>query len=223
MDVLASVYTMGGVQYQYSYCDYGPRLSCEQHGYVDQGLTKQFSEGMIGPTLFGLDWKASALCIVFFNALSSIPPAYLASNGPQTGMRQMVQARYALGWVSGLIIGLVNCISQMGFLSLTVILGGQSLSLASGSSMSWTVGIVIAAIISLLVRIIVLAVVFIGTRPTTFILAYTASCHLSVFALYTFFPSDLFPSFSSSTSSLPQLQAKTSPTSPRTLLRLPQP
>lgn len=113
-----------------------------------------FSEGMLGPTLFGLDFKASVLCIVFFTAVSTFPPAYLASLGPKTGMRQMVQARYGLGWIPAIIIGLVNCISQIGFLALTVILGGQSLSLASGGSMSWTVGIVVAAIISLLLSFI---------------------------------------------------------------------
>ncbi|ORY33085.1 putative cytosine-purine permease [Naematelia encephala] len=113
-----------------------------------------FSEGMIGPTLFGLDLKASVLCIIFFTALSCLPPAYLACNGPRTGMRQMVQARFALGYVPAMIIGLVNSISQMGFLSLVVILGGQSLSLASAGSMSWSVGIVVVAIISLLLSFV---------------------------------------------------------------------
>jgi purine-cytosine permease-like protein len=52
---------------------------------------------MLGPALFGLDLKTSVLCIVFFTAMSCGPVAYLATNGPKTGMRQMVQARYALG------------------------------------------------------------------------------------------------------------------------------
>ena len=106
---------------------------------------------MIGPTLFGLDFRSCVLCIVFFTAISCIPPAYLATNGPKTGMRQMVQARFALGYVPALVFGMINCASFIGFLALTVILGGQSLSLASNSTMSWTVGIVIVAVISLLV------------------------------------------------------------------------
>lgn len=132
-----------------------------------------FSEGMLGPTLFGLDFKASVLCIVFFTAVSTIPPAYLASIGPKTGMRQMVQARYGLGWIPALVVGLINSISQLGFLALTVILGGQSLSLASGGSMSWTVGIVVAAIISLLLSFIglrALHILSIGSFPIILIL-----------------------------------------------------
>ena len=113
----------------------------------------QFSEGMLGPSLFALDLKTSILCIVFFTALSCIPPAYCAVNGPRTGMRQMVQARYALGYWPALICGFLNCLQFIGFMSLTVILGGQSLSLASKSEMSWTVGIIVVSIISLLVSL----------------------------------------------------------------------
>lgn len=114
-------------------------------------LTSQFSEGMLGPGLFALDLKTSILCIIFFTAFSCIPPAYCATNGPRTGMRQMVQARYALGYWPALVCGFLNCLQFIGFMSLTVILGGQSLSLASKSEMSWTVGIVVISIISLLV------------------------------------------------------------------------
>lgn len=52
---------------------------------------------MLGPAFFGLDFKATVLCIVFFTAASCVPVAYLATNGPRTGMRTMVQARYAVG------------------------------------------------------------------------------------------------------------------------------
>ncbi|ORX39149.1 putative cytosine-purine permease [Kockovaella imperatae] len=113
-----------------------------------------FSEGVLGPAYFGLDLKASILCIILFTAISCIPPAYLATNGPKTGMRQMVQARYALGYFPAVLFGLFNCLSFIGFMALTVILGGQCLSLASSSSMSWNVGIVVVAIISLLLSFI---------------------------------------------------------------------
>jgi hypothetical protein len=53
-----------------------------------------------------------------------------------------------------LVFGLINCTSFVMFLSLTVILGGQCLSLASNSDMSWTVGIVIVAIIALIVGLV---------------------------------------------------------------------
>ncbi|KAL1407679.1 hypothetical protein Q8F55_007112 [Vanrija albida] len=106
-----------------------------------------FSEGMLGPALFGLDFKATVLVVVLFNIVMCAPPAWLATNGPRTGMRQMVQARYAMGFVPAMVISLANCLTLLGYLSLTTILGGQCLSLASDSSMSWTVGIVVVALI----------------------------------------------------------------------------
>jgi hypothetical protein len=41
---------------------------------------------------------------------------------------------------------------MLGFLAVNAILGGQTLSLASGSDMSYDVGIVVVGIISLIVR-----------------------------------------------------------------------
>ncbi|KAK8853231.1 hypothetical protein IAR55_003933 [Kwoniella newhampshirensis] len=113
-----------------------------------------FSEGVIGPQLFGLDWKTSAICIVLFTAAACLPIAYCATNGPKTGMRQMVQARYGMGYGPALIFGLLNCATMIGFMSLTVILGGQCLALASNSTMSHDVGIVIAALIALILSFV---------------------------------------------------------------------
>lgn len=114
----------------------------------------QFSEGMMGPAVFGLDLRTSVIVIVLLNASMCIPPALLATNGPRTGMRQMVQARYAMGYVPVMVIGFANCLTFIGFLSLMTILGGQCLSLASDSEMSWTVGIVVVSIIGLLVSVL---------------------------------------------------------------------
>jgi len=85
---------VGSLEHQYPHREF---LKSFVASYTD-GDT-QFSEGMIGPSLFALDFKTSVLCIVFFTAISCVPPAYLATNGPKTGMRQMVQARFALGCV----------------------------------------------------------------------------------------------------------------------------
>jgi purine-cytosine permease-like protein len=108
---------------------------------------------MLGPAAFGLDLRTSVLVIVFFNAVMCLPPAWLATNGPRTGMRQMVQARYGMGYVPVMLIGLANCLTLLGFLALMTILGGQCLSLASGSEMSWNVGIAVVSIIGLLVSV----------------------------------------------------------------------
>lgn len=113
-----------------------------------------FSEGMTGPGLFGLDFKTSAGVILGFNAVMCIFPAYVATNGPKTGMRQMIQARYGMGYFGAMLIGLANVLTLLGYLALISILGGQCLSMASGSDMSWTVGIIVLAIIGLPVSFI---------------------------------------------------------------------
>jgi purine-cytosine permease-like protein len=53
--------------------------------------------GLLGPSVYGLGLRDSALVILFFTLLSTVPPAYLATLGPKTGMRQMVQARFSFG------------------------------------------------------------------------------------------------------------------------------
>lgn len=58
-----------------------------------------FSAGVLGPNLFGLDFKSSVWVIIVFNLLSAIPVAYFATFGPLLGMRQMVQTRYSFGYV----------------------------------------------------------------------------------------------------------------------------
>lgn len=50
-----------------------------------------------------------------------------------------------------LLPALCNCLTMLGFLAVNAILGGQTLSLASGSNMSYDVGIVVVGIISLIV------------------------------------------------------------------------
>lgn len=48
---------------------------------------------------FGLNLRDSALIILFFILLSTIPVGYMCSWGPKTGMRQLVQARFSFGYV----------------------------------------------------------------------------------------------------------------------------
>ncbi|GHJ85628.1 hypothetical protein NliqN6_2030 [Naganishia liquefaciens] len=109
-----------------------------------------FSAGVLGPNLFGLDFKSSVWVIIVFNILSAVPVAYFATFGPLLGMRQMVQTRYSFGFYPALLPALCNCLTMLGFLAVNAILGGQTLSLASGSGMSYDVGIVVVGIISLI-------------------------------------------------------------------------
>lgn len=120
-----------------------------------------FSTGTLGPALFGLDLNSSVWTIVVFNCLAAIPVAYFATFGPLLGMRQMVQSRYSFGYYPALLPAACNCLTMLGFIALNCILGGQTLALVSGSTLSWDVGIVIVGIISL-------ALSFLGLRALHF-------------------------------------------------------
>ncbi|KDQ60371.1 hypothetical protein JAAARDRAFT_126119 [Jaapia argillacea MUCL 33604] len=110
-----------------------------------------FSAGTLGPVVFGLGLRDSCLVILFFNLLCSLPPAYLTTWGPKLGLRQMCQARYSFGYYGVILPCVLNCINMCGFCILNCILGGQALSSVSNGHLSWSVGIVVIALISLLV------------------------------------------------------------------------
>lgn len=94
----------------------------------------------------------AAYCtIIFFCLGASLFPAYFATFGPRTGMRQLIHTRYSWGWFAP-VIAILNAASLCGYCILNSILGGQTLSAVSpNGSLSASVGIVIIAIISLVV------------------------------------------------------------------------
>ncbi|PSR97591.1 hypothetical protein PHLCEN_2v4298 [Hermanssonia centrifuga] len=110
-----------------------------------------FSAGTLGPVVFGLGLRDTCLVILFFNLVCSALPAYLTTWGPKLGLRQMCQSRYSFGFFGVIIPSIFNLASMCGFCILNCILGGQTLSSVSGGGLSWTVGIVIISVISLLV------------------------------------------------------------------------
>ncbi|EDR02133.1 cytosine-purine permease [Laccaria bicolor S238N-H82] len=105
----------------------------------------------LGPAIFGLGLRDSCLTILFFNIICCAPPAYLATWGPKLGMRQMVISRYSFGYYGIIIPSILNLVNMFGFSILNCILGGQALASAGNGNLSWTLGIVVIAIISLLV------------------------------------------------------------------------
>lgn len=110
-----------------------------------------FSTGSLGPLAYGLSRRDSCLVILFINILCIIPPAYFVTFGPRLGLRQMILARYSFGYYLVVLPVLFNLIGMVGFNILNTILGGQTLSSITNESMSWTVGIVIVALISLFI------------------------------------------------------------------------
>ncbi|KAF8636998.1 hypothetical protein AX17_003111 [Amanita inopinata Kibby_2008] len=110
-----------------------------------------FSAGTLGPVIFGLGLRETCLCILFFSLLCCVPPAYFTTWGPKLGMRQMIASRYSFGFYGVIVPCVLNLIGMCGFCILNCILGGQTLASAANGNLSWTVGIVIIAVVSLLV------------------------------------------------------------------------
>ncbi|KAI0289622.1 cytosine-purine permease [Russula brevipes] len=108
-----------------------------------------FSCGTLGPVAFGLGLRDSCLIILFFNLLCAVPPAYFTTWGPKLGLRQLCVARYTFGYYGVIIPSLFTVAAGLGYCILNSILGGQAL--ASIANITWTVGIVIIAVISLFV------------------------------------------------------------------------
>ncbi|EAU81390.1 purine-cytosine permease [Coprinopsis cinerea okayama7 len=109
-----------------------------------------FSAGTLGPVVFGLSLRDTCLIILFFSMFFCIFPAYVCTWGPKLGMRTMVISRYSFGYYGVIPLSVFNLITMLGFSVLNAILGGQALaSITNG--LSWTVGIVVISLISLLV------------------------------------------------------------------------
>lgn len=107
--------------------------------------------GLLGPMLFGLSLRDSSLVILFFCLLSTCAPAYLATLGPKTGMRQMIQARYSFGRYLVSVPVLLNLATLTGFIIIICVVGGQCLAAISDGTVSPNAGIVIIALLGLLI------------------------------------------------------------------------
>ncbi|KAH3902761.1 cytosine permease SCDLUD_000350 [Saccharomycodes ludwigii] len=86
-----------------------------------------FTLGVIGIPIFGLNFGASVLTIIFFSILGMLPVAYFSVFGAELGLRQMVLSRYLLGNITARIFCLVNCIACVGWGSVNTIASAQLL------------------------------------------------------------------------------------------------
>lgn len=106
--------------------------------------------GMVGTLSFGMSLRDTSLLLLFFSLLMCIPPAYILTISPQTGMRQMIQARYSFGMYPNILIALLNMMTLCGYNIICLVTAGQTLAAVSGDTISQTVGIVIVAILSMI-------------------------------------------------------------------------
>ncbi|KAM0432732.1 hypothetical protein ACHAPT_004434 [Fusarium lateritium] len=107
--------------------------------------------GALGTTVYGLKLRDVSLIIIFFNIVTCIPPALIGIGGYQTGMRQMVQARYAFGLCFVIIPILLSAGTVTGFTLMGTIVSGQAIAAVNEkAAISVNVGIGIVCAISFL-------------------------------------------------------------------------
>ncbi|KAK7431467.1 hypothetical protein QQZ08_001957 [Neonectria magnoliae] len=105
--------------------------------------------GALGTAVYGLKLRDVSLIIIFFNIVTCIPPAFIGIGGVQTGMRQMVQARYSFGLFFGMIPLLLNAGTVTGFTLIGSIVSGQAIAAVNqGAHVSVNVGIGIVCALS---------------------------------------------------------------------------
>lgn len=106
--------------------------------------------GVLAQSTFTLSFGNSVATILCFGALGAVATAFVATLGPITGLRTMVITRFSSGYLGCTIYSVFNILTQLGFATTTVILGGQTLSNINPGTIPSVVGIVIIGVCSLI-------------------------------------------------------------------------
>ncbi|KAH8811203.1 putative NCS family nucleoside transporter [Xylogone sp. PMI_703] len=106
--------------------------------------------GMLGP-LFGLSVHVSIILTVFAVIIGSTAPAFTATLSPPTGLRQIAVARYSMGIWGAKLCCVLNVAVNIGYATISSIVGGQLLRAVSGGSLPIVVGIVIVVVVAFVV------------------------------------------------------------------------
>ncbi|KAL2267664.1 hypothetical protein VTJ83DRAFT_4941 [Remersonia thermophila] len=110
--------------------------------------------GMLATLNMGLGLRDASLTFLFFALLTCIPPAFMGLGGMETGLRQLVQARYSFGLYLVTIPLLFNAATLTGFSLLSSIVGGQALAALDPDRIPVDVGIVVACVVSFAVSLL---------------------------------------------------------------------
>ncbi|THU86280.1 hypothetical protein K435DRAFT_369131 [Dendrothele bispora CBS 962.96] len=109
------------------------------------------STGALGPVVFGLGMRDSALVCIVADIIGCIIPAYFVVFGPKIGTRTMAQSRFSFGYYGTSLPSLLNVISQGGWLIINSIVGGQVLAAVSPDKLDDTLGIVVIVLITFVI------------------------------------------------------------------------
>ena len=108
--------------------------------------------GALGPTTFGLSLGWTVTAILLGNIIGGFGAALHASQGPQLGIPQMLQARGQFGYFGGSLLALIALIMFLGFFASNLVVAAQSFAAAFQSD-AINVGIIICAAVALAVAI----------------------------------------------------------------------
>ncbi|GGA71112.1 allantoin permease [Pseudoclavibacter endophyticus] len=108
--------------------------------------------GALGTTVFALPLGWTILAIVLGNVIGGLGAALHASQGPQLGVPQMLQARAQFGYHGGSLLAFLALLMFLGFFASNLVVASQSFA-AVIPGLSLDVGIVVCAAIALVVAI----------------------------------------------------------------------
>ena len=106
-----------------------------------------FAIGVLSQSIFFLGLKESALTIIFFNLLCTLPVAYFSTWGAKLGLRQLTLSRFSFGYATAQLPIVLNCIACVGWSIVNSIVGAQTLRAVSTTHQIPTAaGIIVIAI-----------------------------------------------------------------------------
>ncbi|KAG1779632.1 permease for cytosine/purines, uracil, thiamine, allantoin-domain-containing protein [Suillus placidus] len=106
--------------------------------------------GVLAQSVFTLSFGNAVATIICFGALGGIATAFIATLGPITGLRTMIITRFSSGYFGGTIYSVLNILTQLGFSTTAVILGGQTLANINPGTLPLVVGIIIIGVCCLI-------------------------------------------------------------------------
>jgi NCS1 nucleoside transporter family len=106
--------------------------------------------GVLGQYVFTLTLPHTVATILCFAFLGSIGTAFIATLGPRTGLRTMIISRYSSGYLGGAFFSVLNILTQLGFATTAVILGGQTLASINANTLPLVGGIIIIGVCCLI-------------------------------------------------------------------------
>ncbi|KZP24133.1 hypothetical protein FIBSPDRAFT_822521 [Athelia psychrophila] len=106
--------------------------------------------GVLAQEYYFLSFPHAIAVIFGFGALGASFTAFIATLGPQTGLRTMIITRFSSGYYGCTIYSCLNILTQLGFSVTAVILGGQTLASINPGTLPLVAGIVIVGLGSLI-------------------------------------------------------------------------